>query len=141
MGEDDLDQVLAVERRAYAHPWTRGNFSDCLRMGYCCWVHRLDRRPISHGVLLVAGGEAQVLNLCVDPDFQRRGLGRAMLAHLLHLGRRHRAASVFLEVRASNAAARRLYYEVGFNEIGVRRNYYPAQQGREAAILLAYELT
>ncbi len=140
MQRDDLEQVLAVERRACAFPWTLRNFSDCLQMGYCSWVYRHCGGLAGHGVLMVAAGEAHLLNLCIDPAYQRRGLGKGMLDHLLRLGRRHGAATVFLEVRASNQGARRLYFEAGFNEIGLRKNYYPAKQGREAAVVLACEL-
>ena len=76
MEEGDLAAVLAVERAGYPYPWTEGNFRDCLRAGYCCWVLEHGGAIIGHGVLSVAVGEAHVLNVCVHPDWQGKGLGR-----------------------------------------------------------------
>jgi len=132
--------VLAVERAGYPHPWTEGNFRDCLSAGYCCWVLEQDGEIIGHGVLSVAVGEAHVLNVCVRPDRQGRGLGRRILDRLLRLAREHAADTAFLEVRASNTVAQRLYESAGFNEIGLRRNYYPAHKGREDAVVYAKAL-
>ena len=140
MEEDDMAAVLAVERVGYPHPWTEGNFRDCLRAGYCCWVLEQDGRMIGHGVLSVAVGEAHVLNVCVHPDWQGRGLGRRILDRLLRLAREHEADTAFLEVRASNTVAQHLYESAGFNEIGLRRGYYPANSGREDAVVYAKAL-
>jgi ribosomal-protein-alanine N-acetyltransferase len=141
MEETDIGAVLAVERAGYPHPWTEGNFRDCLRAGYCCWVLEQDGAIIGHGVLSVAVGEAHVLNVCVHPDRQGRGLGRRILERLLRLAREHEADTAFLEVRASNTVAQRLYESAGFNEIGLRRGYYPAHKGREDAVVYARDLT
>ena len=140
MEEDDMAAVLAVERVGYPHPWTEGNFRDCLRAGYCCWVLEQDGRMIGHGVLSVAVGEAHVLNVCVHPDWQGRGLGRRILDRMLRLAREHEADTAFLEVRASNTVAQHLYESAGFNEIGLRRGYYPAHNGREDAVVYAKAL-
>jgi ribosomal-protein-alanine N-acetyltransferase len=140
MIEIDVPAVLAVERAAYPLPWTEGNFRDCLRAGYCCWVLELGGRVVGHGVLSVAVGEAHLLNLCVVPEWQGRGLGRRLLGRLMSLAREHDADTVFLEVRASNTVAQRLYQSAGFNEIGQRRSYYPVPAGREDAIVYAKAL-
>jgi ribosomal-protein-alanine N-acetyltransferase len=136
----DLDAVMEIEQRAYDFPWTRGIFSDCLRVGYCCWCYDLGRRIRGYGVMSVAAGEAHILNLTVSPDAQRQGVGSRLMRHFLQLARRHDADTVMLEVRPSNIGAIRLYEKFGFNEIGVRRDYYPAGQGREDALLLALSL-
>ena len=140
MEEDDVPDVLAVERAAYPHPWTEGIFRDCLRAGYCCWVLQLEGRMIGHGVLSVAVGEAHILNVCVHPAWQGQGLGRRILERMLRLAREHQADTAFLEVRVSNIAAQHLYEAAGFNEIGLRRGYYPADKGREDAIVYARAL-
>jgi ribosomal-protein-alanine N-acetyltransferase len=88
----------------------------------------------------VAAGESHILNLTVNPDAHRRGIGGKLLKHFLQLAARHDADTVMLEVRPSNMAAIRLYEKIGFNEIGRRRNYYPAKEGREDALLLALSL-
>jgi [ribosomal protein S18]-alanine N-acetyltransferase len=141
MRGEDLESVLEVERLAYDYPWTPGNFRDCLTAGYCCWLSPQGGEVAGYGVMSVAVQEAHILNLCVHPRRQGGGLGRWMLGRLLELAREHHAETAFLEVRVSNQAALRLYRALGFNEIGLRKNYYPAGAGREDALMLALELT
>ncbi|MGD8614614.1 MAG: ribosomal protein S18-alanine N-acetyltransferase [Gammaproteobacteria bacterium] len=136
----DLDAVMAIERRAYAFPWTRGIFQDCLRVDYCCWCYEYASRIEGYGVMSVAAGESHILNLTVRPESQRQGIGRRLMTHFVQLSRRHNADLVLLEVRPSNKAAISLYRKCGFNEIGVRSNYYPAADGREDALILARSL-
>jgi ribosomal-protein-alanine N-acetyltransferase len=140
MTDTDLRSVMAVERAAYEYPWSLGILCDCLQVGYCCWVWQLDRRILGHGVMSVAAGECHLLNICIHPDWQGQGLGRCMLTRLLTVGRRHQADTAFLEVRVSNVVALRLYRGEGFNEVGVRRGYYPHRSGREDALVLAKDL-
>lgn len=140
MRTTDLETVMQVELSAYEFPWTMGIFRDCLLNGHGCWVLMLDERIIGHGVLSTGAGEAHILNLCVAPKHQGRGYGRYLARRLLDLARWHRAERVFLEVRPSNPSAIRLYESLGFNEIGRRPRYYPAQRDREDAIVMALEL-
>ena len=137
MQEDDLSQVLEIERRSYPHPWTQMIFGDCLQAGYSCWV--CGRRGIieAYGILSVAVGESHLLNICVRPESRQHGIGRKLLRHLVSIARRHQAEVIFLEVRPSNTTARALYEDEGFNELGNRRDYYPAGDGREDALILA----
>lgn len=140
MREGDLDAVLAIERRAYAFPWTGGIFRDCLRAGYPAWVLEQDGAIIGYGVLSVAADEAHVLNLCTAPEHQGKGHGRRLLRALTRHARGRGARRLFLEVRPSNPQALALYHDEGFNEIGRRPRYYPARGGREDAIVMAKEL-
>lgn len=138
MTQRDIDGVMVVERHGYEFPWTEGIFSDCLKVGYSSWTCLLGEQIIGYGVMSVAAGEAHILNLCIHPEFQGQGLARRLLQRLLTQAREAEADSVFLEVRSSNRVAIGLYESVGFNEIGRRRGYYPAQRGREDAILFAF---
>lgn len=141
MREGDIESVARIEAIAYEFPWTPGIFRDCLRAGYGCWVlSRSGDDIVGYGVLSVAAGEAHVLNVCVDPAMQGAGHGKRMMKRLMDLARWHQARRVFLEVRPTNVRAIRLYHELGFNEIGLRPNYYPAKRGREDAIVMAIEL-
>ncbi len=133
----DLDQIMEIELRAYPFPWTRGILHDCLRIGYSCWLYEINGVIHGYGVMSAAAGEAHILNLCVRPESQGQGLGRKMLAHFITLAGRHGVDTLLLEVRPSNIAALSLYQDLGFNEVGVRKNYYPAEQGREDAIIFA----
>jgi ribosomal-protein-alanine N-acetyltransferase len=137
----DLQQVLVVERRAYPFPWSEGIFRDCLRAGYSAWVLVDESDTVrGHAFMSMAVDEAHVLNLCVDPALQRQGHGRRLLVHLIALARAANATIVLLEVRKSNDAAIRLYDAQGFKRLGVRRNYYPAEGGREDALVLGFDL-
>ena len=140
MREDDLVAVHAVEERAYEFPWTLGIFRDCLRADYPAWV--LDDGGVIVGYVLmsIAAGEAHILNVCVAPEHQGRGLGRKLVRSIMHVARGRGAERVFLEVRPSNVGAIALYHDEGFNEIGRRPRYYPAKDGREDAIVMAMEL-
>ena len=140
MLEQDLGEVLAIEKAIYTHPWTRGNFADSLRAGYECRSYRLNGELIGYFVLMVAVGEAHLLNLSVAAPHQRRGYGSALLDEATRLARSLGAANVFLEVRPSNRAAQELYYRYGFRKVAVRRGYYPAHSGREDALVLSLAL-
>ena len=137
MQPEDITEVIEIERRSYPHPWTRLIFSDCLHAGYSCWVCERQGIILGYGIISTAAGEAHLLNLCVRPESQRQGVGEKLLQHLIGRARRHDAEIIFLEVRESNAAARRLYDKMGFNELGNRKDYYPASDGREDALILA----
>ena len=76
MNYSDLKQVIVIEKKAYPHPWTPGIFRDCLRVGYTSWVMTLDKTVIGYGVVMLSPGEAHVLNICIDPEHQAKGLGR-----------------------------------------------------------------
>lgn len=138
----DLAGVLEVERAAYHSPWSQGIFQDSLAAGYYCLV--VEQAPsaqlIGHGVMMLVLDECHLLNLCIHPRHQRRGLGRLLLRRLLAIARQRRATSAFLEVRVSNQAALALYQAEGFNEIGQRRGYYPAPKGREDAVVMGCTL-
>lgn len=134
---EELPTVLAVEQRAYSHPWTDGIFRDCLRVGYQCWVAEIDQRLAGYSIMSVAVGEAHVLNLCIDPARQGQGLGRQLLQRMLEMAVTLHADTAYLEVRESNQVAQGLYESIGFNQVGQRRNYYPAQKGEEDALVYA----
>ena len=103
--ESDLNAVMAIEVRGYPFPWTRGIFLDCLRAGYPGLAMEREGRVIGYGVLSIAADEAHVLNICIDPLEQSRGLGRQLLRALVRLAGDRGAQRVFLEVRPSNAPA------------------------------------
>lgn len=137
----DLKEILAIEKRAYDFAWTEGVLRDCLRAGYHCQVLETPHGFIqAYAVMSAAVGEAHLLNLCVRPELQGRGLSRQLLDHLLDLASNLEVRTVFLEVRPSNQRALRLYANAGFCEVGIRRGYYPAAKGREDGLVLAKEL-
>jgi [ribosomal protein S18]-alanine N-acetyltransferase len=140
MREADLAEVLAIENAIYTHPWTRGNFADSLRAGYQCRTWRGGEALVGYFVLLVAAGEAHLLNLSVATAHQRRGHGSTLLREAMRLARERGAAHLFLEVRPSNEGGRALYNRFGFRQVAVRPGYYPAHGGREDAQVLTLAL-
>ncbi len=137
---DSVDAVMEIELRSYEFPWTEGNMRDCIKSNYYCCVYHLGDQCIGYAVMSVIAGEAQILNICIDPEMQGHGLGRKLLQHLIGEAGRRSADTVFLEVRVSNKAAFKLYDSAGFNEVGQRIGYYPAKNGREDALVLALSL-
>ena len=140
MKEADLPEVMKIETAIYTHPWTHGNFADSIRAGYACRTWRLRGELVGYFVLMAGAGEAHLLNLSVAARHQRSGHGRTLLEEATRLARELGAKSVFLEVRPSNVAAQMLYARFGFRKVAVRRGYYPAQRGREDALVFALEL-
>lgn len=133
---DDLDAVLAVENVIYPFPWTAGNFRDSLASGYDCWIVSESGIMVGYAVVMTVVDEAHLLNLSVAAERQRQGIGGEMLETLCDMAARGGLLRMLLEVRPSNAAAVALYVGHGFAEIGRRRAYYPAADGREDAIVM-----
>lgn len=141
----DLDAIMSIEPTIYSHPWSRGNFSDSLNSGYSAWVLLEQEEIIGYALLMMVLDEAHLLNLSVANSHQKQGLGRLLLEHMIKVAKTHKAAHLFLEVRPSNVSAIALYENIGFNEMAVRRGYYPADPtqfkgGREDAVLMGLAL-
>lgn len=142
MRRDDLADVGALEQLVYSHPWTQGNFQDSLDSGYQCWLVRdADGKLAGYFLLMMMPDEAHLLNITVAPAWQGRGLGRILLERAFQIARNFSAPAVLLEVRPSNPHALAVYRHVGFRQIGIRKNYYPAAEGRrEDAIVMRLPL-
>ncbi|MDB6086749.1 MAG: ribosomal-protein-alanine N-acetyltransferase [Gammaproteobacteria bacterium] len=136
MHELDVPVVVAVERSAYQFPWSEGIFRDCLRVGYICRVVEVGSDIAGYGIMSIGAGEAHVLNVCMREEYRGRGLARKMLLYLIDRARTSGMYEAFLEVRPSNTAAARLYHSLGFEQVGIRRGYYQATNGREDAAVL-----
>lgn len=140
MTGDDIDTVMEIEMSVYEYPWTKRIMADCLRVGYHCLAGEVDGVLAGYCVMSSGAGEAHILNLCVASEFQRRGLGRFLLTAMMDEARTFEVENLFLEVRPSNYPAIMLYEQLGFNEVGIRKDYYPAKDGREDAVILALNL-
>jgi [ribosomal protein S18]-alanine N-acetyltransferase len=138
---NDLSKIMPLELAAYEFPWTESIFRDCFKSGYTGLALETETGQLAgYGVLSAAAGEAHILNVVIDSQWRGHGLGKKLVKRLIDQARWHRAERVFLEVRESNVAARKLYFSLGFNEIGARSGYYPARKGREDAVVMAIEL-
>jgi ribosomal-protein-alanine N-acetyltransferase len=140
MRREDLDAVVAIEHASYPFPWSAGIFRDCLQAGHNCWVLVHEGDIAGYGILSVAAGEAHVLNICIGGAYRGLGYGRRMMRRLVDLARWYGVERIFLEVRPSNPVAKALYDSLGFHEIGRRPAYYPAEHGREEAIVMAFDM-
>jgi [ribosomal protein S18]-alanine N-acetyltransferase len=136
MQQADLDAVLAIEQAAYEFPWTRGHFVDSLAAGYSMQVLPVEGGCEGYFVAMPGVEEMHLLNITVAPPRQGQGLAQAMLQALARHARSRGARQLWLEVRASNQRARRLYAYLGFEQVGLRKAYYPAQEGREDALVM-----
>ena len=140
MTQADIESVMSIELDAYPFPWTEGIFRDCLYSGYHCVVVEDRRNVMGYAVMTLAAGEAHILNICIDSTYRGQGLGRKLLRYLEEFARYSGESMLFLEVRVSNDTAIALYTSAGFAELGRRRGYYPAQGGREDAVVMGLSL-
>ncbi|MDR2881880.1 MAG: ribosomal protein S18-alanine N-acetyltransferase [Azoarcus sp.] len=139
MSEHDLAWVVEQEACLHPFPWSLGNFSDSLAAGHSCWLMRDAGVPVGYAVMLGVLDEAHLLNISVVHAAQGCGLGSRLLEYLLSVARSSGVRQFFLEVRPSNLLALALYRRAGFVEIGRRKGYYPASEGREDAIVMRLE--
>ena len=140
MRASDLAEVAQLEKSLYAFPWSLGNFRDSVNAGYDCWTVTQGELVVGYAILMIALDEAHLLNIAVAPEWQNQGIGRAFLAHMIAVAKSAACQIVYLEVRPSNLAARHLYRALGFQQIAIRPEYYPAVTGREDALFLGFAL-
>jgi len=142
MQATDLDGVLAIEQSIHPHPWLRRNFEDVLCSGYQAQMLMGADQVLGYFVAMQGVDEVHLLNLSVALPCQGQGWARVMLDALDLWGRGHGACNVWLEVRQSNVRAQHVYAAHGFQQVGVRKAYYPASEGqREDALVMCCALT
>ena len=137
----DLEAVADLTRRADPFGWTLRNFSDAHASGNTLTVLTVDGVTSGIAAVMHVLDESELLEIAVRPAMQGRGYGKALLAQAIALARRNGAVRMFLEVRESNARARKMYTSFGFEETGRRKNYYPTENGREDAILMTAQFS
>jgi len=148
----DLDEVLKIESVSHIHPWTKGNFSDSLAAGHWAYCIRPQSDQMVKGsyldpailwaycVLFPAVDELHLLNITVSPHLQKLGLGQRMMAAIEGVAAQQKMPRIILEVRPTNTSALALYQKLGYEQIGIRKNYYPASPetgAREDALVMA----
>lgn len=138
----DVATVHAINEAVTIGAWSEKLFADCIAVGYECWVLVKNDEVIGFCVMNYAANEAHILSISVHLDYQRQGLGQQLLNHLLALAKANGADDIFLEVRSSNTGAINLYKKNNFVEVGVRKDYYPAEDDypSEDAITMAAPL-
>lgn len=136
-----LNEVMDIELLAYPFPWSRSMFQSSIASKDECFVLFLEDNLIGYSILNYILDETHLLNICIHPNYEGMGYGRKLLRCLIGKALKRKSSMFFLEVRESNLRAINLYFSEGFNEVGVRRNYYPSKQGREDAVLMTLDLT
>lgn len=136
MTSHDLSSVCAIEQQVQYAPWSEKLFSDGLER-HLCLVAEIAEKIVGFAVVQFVVDEASLLNIAVDPTQQKQGIGRLLLDEVLARASAKKATTVFLEVRASNQRAIQMYQQAGFNEMGLRKNYYPSANGKEHAVMMA----
>jgi len=136
MRVEDLDEVLEIERTSFSMPWSRGAFTYEIERNRVarCWVMREHDRVVGYLCLWEVADELHITNVAVHPASRRRGIGRALLAHVLDDAVRRALSMVGLEVRPTNAEARALYESFGFRVVGRRSGYY-YDTGEDALVM------
>ena len=135
----DLAAIARLEAGASSHGWTAKNIEGSLSSSHHCIGLQCDGEWIAHGIFSLAADEAELLILSVAKGWQGKGVASVFLSTLASCLANY-ARELFLEVRESNVAAIALYEKLGFNQLGVRPNYYPKVSGREDALIFGLSL-
>jgi ribosomal-protein-alanine N-acetyltransferase len=160
MQPSDMRAVMALEAISHSHPWTQGNFLDSLTAGHWAYCIRPEAGASAadggtasvihvpnlwgYCILYPAVDELHLLNITIDPALRRNGIGSRVMQAIEGIAAQQKMSRIILEVRPSNIPAVRLYEHMGYNIIGLRREYYPADAAtgkREDAGVMAKSIT
>lgn len=139
--ESDLPQILLIEELGHIAPWSQDIFERCFKSNYRAYGLANADHLLGFVMYSLQAGECHILNICVHPEHQSQGLGRQLINYAVDKAEQEGASIAFLEVRRSNERALGLYQDIGFVEVGVRKDYYPSKNGREDALILAKDLS
>lgn len=137
MGPSDLDGVMAIEEVSFPTPWSRRMFLEDFSREFSDTLVAAgaDDEVLGYAVCWTIAGESHLLNIAVHSARRGKGIGRALLSECIRRAARAGASVIFLEVRAGNEAAQRLYRSMGFVFRGIRKGYYTDTGGEDAVIL------
>lgn len=126
MEMSDLDQVCAIEQAVFSDPWSREGFAESLGSGQAILLTAVSeaQKVVGYCCLYCALDEGEIVNVAVSETFRKQGIGERMVRHLMQAGTKRGAKNFYLEVRAGNQPAQRLYEKLGFKTVGIRKNFY-----------------
>lgn len=136
--DNDIDAVLSIEQAAQSHPMSRAVMLSCFSKRYFNARILVDGNVAGFYISEFLIDESSLIEICVSPAYQGKGLGKQLLKHYIDTAKTKGALSCWLEVRESNLSARKLYQSLDFNEVDVRHNYYPTNTGHEDAIIMSF---
>lgn len=145
---EDLDPIMSIEQQIYPNPWSAQVMQDCIQAGYQCIKGQTSQYPdevACYALMMIGYQESNLLNIGVNPKFQRQSIASQMMHRLLLISRINQAKYMWLEVRESNHAARGLYQKLNFETVGLRKNYYKylnaeGEKVKEHAILMSKKI-
>jgi len=126
----DISHLMSIENNCHSHPWSEKIFKSCVGGRYFGeFATSNNANTIGFYVGEQVAGEATLMDICVTPELQGKGFGKALLVQFLAQAKQLAVTKVFLEVRAKNIPAQMLYINHGFVEINRRIGYYPSAKG------------
>lgn len=137
----DLQAAYQLEKRCHEYPWSKITFYSNQGERYLNKKIEIDDHLVGFLICQTVLDEASLFNIAIDPNYRQQGLARSILNNLITELEAKKIKVLWLEVRESNAAAIALYQQIGFNEISIRKNYYPTKNGHEDAIIMAYNIS
>lgn len=136
LSEADVDTIYPIERACHAFPCSRKILASCFSKRYRSVKMLLAGKIIGFYIGELVLDEMTLQNICIDPSVQGKGYGKQLMNHFIATAKANQVTQLWLEVRESNAPAIALYHGYGFDVAGTRKNYYPAANGREDALLM-----
>jgi len=141
MGLADIEDVFNIESRCHSHPWSKKLFLSNFGKRYFSHLLLDGEQVIGYFVASSVAGEVTLMNIAITPEVQGQGLGIILLEFLKNYSQKHDQEEIWLEVRASNIYALKLYHKLGFVEVDRRKDYYPCKKGREDAVIMCCYLS
>lgn len=138
MTQCHVPQIAELEKLCFHDPWSENSITSELDNKLSCWLVALDKDQVvgyvgSQTVL----GETDMMNIAIHPDYRKQGIASALINALIETLKERGSHSLMLEVRSSNEPAKSLYFKIGFESVGIRRNYY--RNPKEDALILRKE--
>lgn len=141
MGLADIESVFNIESRCHSHPWSKKLFLSNFGRRYFSHLLLADEQVIGYFVASSVAGEVSLMNIAIAPEVQGQGLGGILLQFIKDYSQKKHEEQIWLEVRASNLYALKLYHKLGFVEVDRRKDYYPCKKGREDAVIMCCYLS
>lgn len=125
----DIKSLMPIENACHSHPWSEKTFASCIGERYFGELAKIDTNIVGFFIGEHVAGESTLMDICVLPQQQNKGYGKALLNQFFERNKKLGNNTVWLEVRAKNISAQMMYINHGFIETGRRTGYYPSASG------------